>query len=44
MLFLCQNSLYVTAEAASVIQIENKKATKEQETQVTVLGRQGGYQ
>ena len=32
MLFLCQNSLYVTAEAASVIQIENKKATKEQET------------
>ena len=31
MLFLCQNSLYVTAEAASVIQIENKKATKEQE-------------
>ena len=32
MLFLCQNSLYVTAEAASAILTENKKATKEQET------------
>ena len=36
MLFLCQNSLYVTAEAASVIQIENKKATKEQEMEAYV--------
>ena len=32
MLFLCQNSLYVTAEAASAILTENKKTTKEQET------------
>ena len=32
MLFLCQNSLYVTAEAASAIRTENKKTTKEQET------------
>ena len=32
MLFLCQNSLYVMAEAASVIRTENKKTTKEQET------------
>ena len=32
MLFLCQNSLYVTAEAASEIITENKKTTKEQET------------
>ena len=32
MLFLCQNSLYVTAEAASTIRTENKKTTKEQET------------
>ena len=31
MLFLCQNSLYVTAEAASAILTENKKTTKEQE-------------
>ena len=30
MLFLCQNSLYVMAEAASVIRTENKKTTKEQ--------------
>ena len=32
MLFLCPNSLYVTAEAASTIRTENKKTTKEQET------------
>ena len=32
MLFLCQNSLYVTAEATSAIRTENKKTTKEQET------------
>ena len=32
MLFLCQNSLYVTAEATSTIRTENKKTTKEQET------------
>lgn len=31
-LFLCQNSLDVTAEAASAIRTENKKTTKEQET------------
>ena len=32
MLFLCQNSLYVTAETTSAIRTENKKTTKEQET------------